>query len=1264
MANAVERRAQKARGVQQQFKTPDNHVENAITRRAKARKYEEPFYKAALRTAYQVPSGIAQGYTYPLDLLNTGSQAFANNPDQIQYARELAESEGIDFNEQAYRQATQQASEYFPTQGNLERVVEEQTGLPLQPKTRLQKGIKYASTIGKFAPGNYTQKGLIGAATEFGKEALQGDVNIGGVNLIGEGIGEPAAEALAPLLLAPLLLGPAGFGRSFAGIGKKTKPSGLTERRFEGAYPTELSQSKINKINSKVENDFKQIAEKIIADSPIAPTYSAMKDNVAFKSEAAEFFPVVEELAEQIPGKFSTDEIKKALTAKYQSKEKNPLTPGDYDKSYRRYMKEMIRDTKLRDGSAKDLVLQYRLKNKELTEYFKPGESKAINRAKRDALLDYNRVIAEIIQSKYPGTEFSNLFQILNKQWSDIKDVEHINDFLNDLFNGKINYSESKKALDGQYKYPFQRALGNEGYEKFKQLNKDMLSQEQSYKLIKKAENQGFMDFGKKLGLFLVHPNLAKAKGMYDLGVGGVKWIYKAMLDKPRLAFIWEEGIQAAKQGQYAKAEMKFEDLKREAGAVHPDEIITPPKASKQQKQGETVNARAEPVTKDQKLLEYNPKQPLPTKEQPKPKETPPSIPERPKNTLQHKDKGVRIATTPLPNPETKNIEIPETRGKGVIFHGSPNEVKEPSHGHYSSLNYYGQGFYTTDALDIAEGYSSRRGKASNPTIYEVSEKKPVKLFDMEKPIPEKIKKELTELNYHEAIQENLSSNKNQTLRELYDEMRESGISADEIQEEFDTIARKFEKEGYGGFRHEGGRLTGKKPHEVKIYFNPEETIEIKKIDKNNFKINETSKPKKLTKEEEAHLFGNKKGVNNSESNSKENIDKIQVVPSDSKLKIPLKKLPEYNYIRPLKHYTDHVYREVGFAASYQVGGADTLIPGSTYAESYLRDIHTSNTPELAIGQGKNKGILLKIDSSKLEGKINKSKPAWELLWDDGEAEFIVNANQDNWWNSVQEIIIKPDLQAGKMDTAILKTRLHNLERAGWKKSEVEDGTVRYLKPDAEPMNYTYEAPAKESETPKLKKTPESVTKKVDKIQGEFDKITRKIDNKRKLRSQVNEKKSREIEKKSKSTARIEELHGEIKSLIEEREKIQGNSQKAIKQRSPLNIEINKKELELSKLVKDFEPKLIDKPVRKNDISPKQLKTQRDYIIDRIDEALKKPTDALKLTIDVPGDGVFRIWNIEEILEKFKKKVKKDWPVKQLPKGAPKGSNIPPKART
>ena len=80
--------------------------------------------------------------------------------------------------------------------------------------------------------------------------------------------------------------------------------------------------------------------------------------------------------------------------------------------------------------------------------------------------------------------------------------------------------------------------------------------------------------------------------------------------------------------------------------------------------------------------------------------------------------------------------------------------------------------------------------------------------------------------------------------------------------------------------------------------------------------------------------------------------------------------------------------------------------------------------------------------------------------------------------------------------------------------------------------------------------------------------------------------------------------------------------------------------------------KSLEKPSTKKaerpDISAKGLKKQRDYIVDKVDEAIANPPDTHEIHIDVPGDGEFKIHNEKRALTTFKENVMKHWPTSQL----------------
>lgn len=170
----------------------------------------------------------------------------------------------------------------------------------------------------------------------------------------------------------------------------------------------------------------------------------------------------------------------------------------------------------------------------------------------------------------------------------------------------------------------------------------------------------------------------------------------------------------------------------------------------------------------------------------------------------------------------SKLKEVPEdvnTRGTGTQYHGTSYGISALDDNFYSPQNIYGQGLYTTDAYDVARGYSFK-GKGGSPQIYEIKEKGDVKLYDIDSEMSDDIRSLI-----QPAVDIDLTGVK--TMREVYDDLRHADDSADTIQGVFDSLRYNLEKSGYDGITHVGGDKTGTAAHKVKIYFNPTKSVEL-----------------------------------------------------------------------------------------------------------------------------------------------------------------------------------------------------------------------------------------------------------------------------------------------------------------------------------------------------------------------------------------------------------------------------------------------------
>lgn len=541
--------------------TSKNGQGSVFQTRAQQLQPEESTGKSALRYGAQIPVGLAQASSYGIA---TGLGSLlgyeALDPEEIEQIRKISEREGIPFDEEAYIEKFQEAQSLYPTIGNIAREIEERTGLPLEAKTRGQKALQFATSAGKLAPKESTLRPL---NTSLPKPVLGAGV-AGTKELLTEaGIPEPVSNiASFAILKTPT------SGASKIDIGPKTKPSGMTQLQYEKLKkPTQVSESKIRQIEDRHKQEFTELANKIVKESPIGETAEALKNDVKFKQKTAEGFEELQKMAEKIPDKLPTSSLKQDLSKNLKNKNTG-ITPSEFEKSHNKFIREFIKNTPEKEVGFAELLKQYRKNNKDLGEVFEPGQSYAYNGAKREALIDYNKAIADVFEKTFPNSGFSKPFKELNEKWTKISDTEFIDKFLTDMFEGKIDYKKGRQFFDKEgMTVPFQRSMGKEGFAKFETLMSDLLSTEQANRMLKQARATGYEDLAKTAGSYILHPHLAKAKLAIDFLKGGYKTIYEFLLDKPQMAITWDKGVNAFKKGDFKAAQKelsKVDNAKKE----------------------------------------------------------------------------------------------------------------------------------------------------------------------------------------------------------------------------------------------------------------------------------------------------------------------------------------------------------------------------------------------------------------------------------------------------------------------------------------------------------------------------------------------------------------------------------------------------------------------------------------------------------------------------------------------------------------------------
>ena len=199
--------------------------------------------------------------------------------------------------------------------------------------------------------------------------------------------------------------------------------------------------------------------------------------------------------------------------------------------------------------------------------------------------------------------------------------------------------------------------------------------------------------------------------------------------------------------------------------------------------------------------------------------------------------------TTPV------KLDLPDTRGEGKFYHGAASEVELVEGGEFGKAveNLYGDGFYVTEDLVTAAKYQKKnrvKGKKPTGVVYEVTEKQPVKFFDLDAPAtPERIDqlRKIFDVDAYDEVDiidralDNVGSNA--SIAQIYDEIKlisnANDLSANTTADLFSFFTEELQREGFGGLTHQGGKKAGKgkRLHQVRIYFDPANSLEINKVD-------------------------------------------------------------------------------------------------------------------------------------------------------------------------------------------------------------------------------------------------------------------------------------------------------------------------------------------------------------------------------------------------------------------------------------------------
>lgn len=140
--------------------------------------------------------------------------------------------------------------------------------------------------------------------------------------------------------------------------------------------------------------------------------------------------------------------------------------------------------------------------------------------------------------------------------------------------------------------------------------------------------------------------------------------------------------------------------------------------------------------------------------------------------------------------------------------------------------------------------------------------------------------------------------------------------------------------------------------------------------------------------------------------------------------------LPADNYLGPISKYTDTLYREMH--PSEALMDLPTSVVQGGFGPGGVQRKFYADQPDLALGQGSNKGVKVEYDAAPFEGVVNRQKPAWDLAFQNGNAEYLAAPRRDaNIRDAVRSFEVDPS-SLSRVERAQYQRVISNLEEKGW----------------------------------------------------------------------------------------------------------------------------------------------------------------------------------------------------------------------------------------
>ncbi len=457
-------RQKKAQSVADDYEGTIDMSEYAKSKEAQ----EATWWDAAKEAGIQSTLGLAQAFTWPLDVLKLGM--IGEGLTDIDELEQAFKEAGKPFDKKKYAQTVMEQGEFIPTQELLERAIQKKTGINLEPKTKTGKFFNKMFFLSGLTKGKGVGKALKSGAVGAGTTAALREA--GAPDLVSELAGDFGASASTLEKQARKLSPEATKIQTIADkhglplmdlmLEDKIKGSPKISKTRKAALEKDLGMS--------TDEAIKRIVEEKI---PVSKLRAEGKDLQILEDEA---YDTAKELGKKYKTPLNTDQYLTDIDTEIARIKSLAPSPSKAQEAAIKILQDekgkfTAKGNRGKPATVQELVTQTQNYNSNVKGIYKKAEYSGVEDEVKNSYAFLNNSLRNVIE-KQAGEDVSQAYKVANIIHGQNASLARTEGLLRKAFpNGEFNPKKLNQVLEGKYSgAQIRKDIGKEGVKELKDI--------------------------------------------------------------------------------------------------------------------------------------------------------------------------------------------------------------------------------------------------------------------------------------------------------------------------------------------------------------------------------------------------------------------------------------------------------------------------------------------------------------------------------------------------------------------------------------------------------------------------------------------------------------------------------------------------------------------------------------------------------------------------------------------------------------------------